>query len=638
MRSGTSYFNRTLFAKHFARFWPVWGLYGLIWLVCLPLNILLQSRDGWTLVRARLLPLNYLDGGGGPSAAVFLAAVFGLLAAMGVFSYLYSARSAGLFHALPLRREGLFLTSWLAGLGFLLLPNLAVFLLSLLLEAAGGAVAFSSLFTWLVTSSLLGLFFYSFAVFCAMFTGHTLALPAFYVILNGLAGGLVFLFNAVAGQFLFGFDGLPWLEEAALWLSPALRLAVACRVVYPSVPAGDGVAALNEAAAYFAGLGPVALYALVGLVLAGLALAVYRRRQVETAGDVVSVAWVRPVFKYGVAFCAAAALGVFFYTLFADLLPRGTWGLLAVMLLWGAVGYFVAEMLLRKKFRVFRDSWRGCAALLACLCLGMCLMEFDALGYESRVPDPAQVASVQIVGLYNAPGDDGNFWNGVTAEDQEEIALVTQLHQAVVDHRNTPLGEDDKRVNLDLVYTMKNGTVMTRSYDYGQVVCRREDSGRPGTVAYAVEQLLADRDLVWQSYRLDAAQGLLDEGGRVMNADYRWDGGLSGQTEALSDLPATVAEPTQDEAAQTEWSFHGDDAQALWEAMVQDFRDGAIGVRDLWGDAGGDSPTRAILFTVAGREISLSGPAALNEVTLSIAVPDTAVRTLAALEALGATV
>ena len=46
----------------------------------------------------------------------------GLVCAMAVFSYLYSSRSACMMHALPLRREALFLTQYLAGLSFLLLP------------------------------------------------------------------------------------------------------------------------------------------------------------------------------------------------------------------------------------------------------------------------------------------------------------------------------------------------------------------------------------------------------------------------------------------------------------------------------------------------------------------------------------
>ena len=203
---------------------------------------------------ARVLPLNYLDTTGWFSAATLLAAVFGLLAAMAVFSYLYSARSVSLFHALPLRREGLFLTSYLAAMVFLYLPNLAVFLLALAAEAACGAVVFSSLFTWLVVSSLLGLFFYSFAVFCAMFTGHILALPAFYVVLNGLAAGLAVLFGQMAHEFLFGFDGAAWLTAVASWLSPVLRLS-ACRVVYPTVTDAAGNSVTDDGAAFFSGVG-----------------------------------------------------------------------------------------------------------------------------------------------------------------------------------------------------------------------------------------------------------------------------------------------------------------------------------------------------------------------------------------------
>ena len=172
MWSATSYFNFTLLRKNFARFWPIWSLYGLFWLAVLPLNIL-SNRIHWDGGMARSLPLNYLDGG--PSAAVALTALFGLLCAMAVFSYLYASRSVGMLHALPLRREGLFLTNYLSGLLFLLLPNLAVFLLALAAEVFAGTVVFSSLFTWLVVVSLFGLFFYSFAVFCAMFTGHVLA-------------------------------------------------------------------------------------------------------------------------------------------------------------------------------------------------------------------------------------------------------------------------------------------------------------------------------------------------------------------------------------------------------------------------------------------------------------------------------
>lgn len=53
---------------------------------------------------------------------------------MAVFGYLYSTRSACMMHALPLRRETLFTTQYLAGLSFLLLPLAAVGIITLAAE------------------------------------------------------------------------------------------------------------------------------------------------------------------------------------------------------------------------------------------------------------------------------------------------------------------------------------------------------------------------------------------------------------------------------------------------------------------------------------------------------------------------
>lgn len=625
MQSGTSYFNKTLFAKHFARFWPIWGLYGLIWTVCLPLSILAGSRSGWMAADARVLPLNYLDTTGWVSAATLLAAVFGLLAAMAVFSYLYSARSVSLFHALPLRREGLFLTSYLAGLGFLILPNLAVFLLALAAEAACGAVVFSSLFTWLVVSSLLGLFFYSFAVFCAMFTGHILALPAFYVVLNGLAAGLAVLFGQMAHEFLFGFDGAAWLSGIATWLSPILCLS-ACHVVIPTVMDAAGSGRADYASAYFTGLGYVALYALVGVVLAVLALVAYRRRQLETAGDVVSVSWVRPVFKYGVAFCAAVALGETLYSLFSALLPRGAWGLLLMLLLWGAAGYFVAEMLLRKKFWVFRGSWKGCVVLLCCLTAAMCLMEFDVTGFERRVPDPARVQSVSLDAGSTAPYDDANG-QGLLLDGPEDIAAVTELHRAIVARKAAIEGaeadytyeqldsglevETSGQAWVQLRYTLTDGSVVTRSY---RIPLTQEALDDPDTPAARLDALLNAPGQAEKAYFGAMAEG-----------DYL--------------ISAVVTQPHYDE----EGAYYYDEKpvdsaglEELWSAVQADLADGSLGRRYLL-----ENQARLencyvndliLTFRRAGQAARADGS---DTYSVTVTLQTTGARTLAALEQYG---
>ena len=284
-------------------------------------------------------------------------------------------------------------------------------------------MVFSSLFTWLVVVCLLDLFFYSFAVFCAMFTGHILALPAFYLILSFLVPGLIYLVEAIARQFLFGFTGAAWAEDGSLWFSPVLKLA-----------RGTASGQNNATDVYqFHGLGLVTLYALIGLVLAGIALVVYRRRQLERAGDVITVGWVYPVFRYGVALCAAIALGIFFYTIFCSLLPQSPWVLLVWMVVWGAAGCFIAEMLLSKRFWVFKSCWKGCVVFLVCLCACMTALELDLVGFEQSVPAAAQVESVRIYGINSTPRDDGD--DILFTDDPDVIQGVVDLHTAITEHK-----------------------------------------------------------------------------------------------------------------------------------------------------------------------------------------------------------
>ena len=97
MRSGTSFFNGTLFRKAFFRFWPIWALYGTMWLLILPLRFLAEAMRG--SVRSDQSTLEYLQqiARDIPSALPFgvtAAAVAGVVCAMAVFAYLYSSRSA----------------------------------------------------------------------------------------------------------------------------------------------------------------------------------------------------------------------------------------------------------------------------------------------------------------------------------------------------------------------------------------------------------------------------------------------------------------------------------------------------------------------------------------------------------------
>jgi len=585
MRSATSYFNGTLYRKTLARFWPLWGLWGLGWLFLLPLNFLNSWLRYSRQSSSNALRFMLQDAENVPSLlspGVFLALLFAILCAMAVFGYLYNSRSACWTHALPMRREALFTTQYLAGLSFLLLPLAVTGVLTAAVEVSflpmgSWGAALSALLTWLLAQSGICLFFFSFAAFCAMFTGHILALPAFYFILNCLVSGLWALVDALMSEFFYGYWSSSGVLTVVEYLTPAHALS---RAVNYGV--GDEGNQLSSPVT-------VAVYALAGAALFLVSLYVYRRRHVETAGDVVSIPLVRPLFKYGVSFCVGLCFGMFtvaffnFYSLTA---------LIPFILLWSVVGYFAAEMLLKKSFRVFR-AWRGAAvmaAVLLALCLG-CLA--DVFGVAGRVPAPGQVTSVEVTLDMGYPSDGGRSL-GAYLDDPNQIQIITALHQAIVDNRDREgldLDSDNDYTSAYLTYQLSNGSELRRRY--AGVPIRAGDLDTPGTVAHAMQQLLADRELVATAYGFDK---------------FLEDGRL---TSAYLDRVNLNGAPYSDNL------YLDDYRQELWDAVQADFDEGTIGVRYLFNmdtERRENTYQTDLIFEMSYDRSETAGPAASGRV------------------------
>ncbi len=608
MRSGTSYFDKTVFKKTVLRYWPLWAAYLIIWLVALPLRGLMLLQVQVQNGEQYIWDFAYDSVAQWATAALPLAVVFGALCAMGAFSHLYNARSANFFGSLPVKREGLFLTHYLAGLCFTIVPNLLIALLTLLVELAGGAVCWQGLGFWLGVSCGECLFFYTLAVFCAMFTGHILALPAFYGVVNILAYGLMSLFQMTMMAFYYGYGGgaYPW-YTAVEWLTPAYQLnnQVYSMYSYPAVRMGEP--APTERVLTTQGMGAVGIYVLAALALAVCAFFLYRARRLESAGDVVSVKAMRPVFKYGVAVC----VGLVFGYGSSWFLGRGEATLMVSMVIWGLIGYFAAQMLLDKSFRVFH-KWKGAAAVTGAFMVMFLVVGFDLTGYETRVPEAAQVEGVYLNGLRaDTLGDDGDYiYLNLGEDDQAVIELLTVLHRGAVEQRGwgwMPSEEGWISGYLELTYTLKDGSTLSRRYNpwFNAGGARQE-----GTASWAMEQLLEDREFYWRAYGFDS----LEE--NLAKPDWR----LSEVEYDNYDYEANYdRDPTQ--------YYYGEDAQALLAAVKEDFFAGRIGVREL---AGRDDNTRQYDRTL--RFEAENGEGYLNRVR--IFVQDSASSTLAVLERL----
>ena len=461
MRSVTSYFNRELLRGALQRTWPLWAAYTLIWLLLLPVTLFIRLSDRHIVYSRPTLSYELLSTGL-PSGAM-MAAVFGIFFAMAMFAYLTNPRATNGMHAMPIRREGLFLTHYLAGLFCQVVTLLVSFALAALVTAAFGVFDGYAVGMGLLLCVLLVLFFYSFGVLCMVCVGQILAGAVFYGILNFLFVGMEALLRSFAGNFLYGYDGRSSAFSTAP-LSPPVEIASSLSVSYVY----DGIDPIGVRVLY---LGTFAAYAAAGLVLAALALLLYRKRRSEMTGNTVAIGWLRPVFKYGVALCSAFSLGqllsYFVFELTDSTYTAGALiGTIACMIFAGLIGYYAAEMLLKKSFRVFKTSWKGALATSAILILIGLSFPLDLTGYQTRVPEQSDIVSA-TVDLYG-----GNVSGSFNLSGQESIALLRDAHCAVITDKARQTEYNRRYVPFDgdtcmlrITYELADGTELFRSYD-----------------------------------------------------------------------------------------------------------------------------------------------------------------------------
>jgi len=481
MRSATSFFDKTLFRSQLKHTWPLWLGYTALWLFLVPVMLfseLSAYQGGYSAADASYLLLNT-----GVRGGIFISFFFGLFFAMLAFSHLTQSRATNGFHALPVRRETIFLTAYLTGL----FCQLSTILVTFLLGAAVSAPLHLSF--WSVTGAAMGsamleaVFFYSFAVLCMMMTGQILA-----------------------------------------------------------------------------------AYALAGLVIALIALLLYRTRKSEMTGSTVAFPWATPIFKYGVAFCTAVALGQFlYYFLFGQYRSSGNDslpGTILCMAAAGLVGYFVAEMLIKKSFRVFRAGAKGAAIVALALVLLGVAMSFDLTGYEKHVPDESEIESV----YYTFSG-----MTNVTTDDADTIRRLTAAHQAIVKNRNEQARiadawdadtlsqsdhDDIEPFSLRLTYYLKDGSQLSRSYS---LYLRRSDLTVPSSATARVNALYMCRESVLR---------------RVLGNGY----------EHLGDTPRFLDSYCYyDEKSNTkDYALTAAQAEQVYAALMQDVQDSDNGGSDIF--------------------------------------------------------
>ena len=320
----------------------------------------------------------------------------------------------------------------------------------------------------------------------------------------------------------------------------------------------------------------IAVYAAVGVVLMVLAWLMYRRRRSESAGDVVAVGWMKPVFRYGCAAYSAILGGRLLYALLWDSFQSSRYftvlPMILCMIAGGAIGYYAASMLLAKTPRVFKTTWKGMLAV-ALGCAALCgAMKCDLFGVVRRVPAPD---SVKLVNVYAA---ESNYYL-TPGKDDDLIAEVRALHQAIIDDKDyiqkeapgygyysdgyTASVEDSAEdsgaqstiSNIRITYMLNSGLKVERWYSLYLTSGRM---AQEGTYDYLLDQLINSPEMRQKRIRWQ------EEGFQLEDAwlDTRYNGGDISSREVGLLLDAVAKDAENGDWGVYNWFLEDNDADS----------------------------------------------------------------------------
>lgn len=471
MKSKTSFFNTAIFKKNITRYWPIWGLYLCYLLISMPVNLWSGIRYSYyyeEIGRQDLRPYLIMDDVLRSGLSPIPVFIFSAVVALAVFSYLYTARNANVMHALPVNRFELYTTNYLSGLLFLLLPEVIIFVVSVLVCVANQVTSIQYLFLWLIYIAGMTFFAYSLAVFVAMFTGNIFAMPIYYFILNYLYVGGLYIISTIVGLLSYGVPD-NWHPGASCILSPIYYLLNNFRSGGTYDEVSGNINGIEISGGYLIGI-----YAAAAVVLLAAAYQLYKRRQIETAGDLISIRIVKPVFRWGIALFGGFLLSLWTISIldireYQNISSFG--GVLVCIVIFGFLCFFIAEMLLQKSFRVFKKKkiveWCGFAVATVVF---LNLLHLDAFGVERYLPNEDEIAKAFVNMDYPIE------------ISEEEIPVLLDLHRQVIEDKKeymaNAVGESGYYYTT-FRYLLKDGTIIERNYPLPLLEEYKKDKSSP---------------------------------------------------------------------------------------------------------------------------------------------------------------
>lgn len=440
MRLITSWYKNELLKQNFRQVGWIGLIYFIILFFSLPLNIFMTFSQGKENYYHTSSVFDF-----GVAFQFLTIFIIPVLMAMFILRYLHQKDASDFLHSLPIKREHLFwqqagfgmITLWLP----IVINGFLVYLLTFFLDL-GREFTLTDLAYWFIFSLVIVTFIYSLSLVIGTLTGITIVQGIFTYIFLFLPVGFSLLFYTNLNFAVIGLPVSRFISDQLFQFSPITDLA---NIMY----------SLDESHM------KMWIYFILTIIALFIAQLLYKSRPGESATQPIAFQKLKPVFIYSFTFCFTLIGGLYFAVFNSNFV-----GILIGYLIFSLIGYFIAQMIVHKTWRVIKE-WREYTYFFIGFVLLTVFLTLDVTGYQNRIPEPDEIESVFVIDdMYSYQRNIDRYDDLTGFTTQEDINKIREYHQFLIDdssHRDSIINSHHE---ISILYRLKNGKEVVREYHH----------------------------------------------------------------------------------------------------------------------------------------------------------------------------
>lgn len=440
----TSFFNKGIYKSAVKRY--IWGavLYFVVLFMSTGLSVLLNSdRDFSHLPYDYFKDYSVILHGSYIGIPIFLALIVPTVVALLIFRFIHSKKQAIFTHSLPCSRRAIFVSSVSAAFTLMLVPILlnGIILVLLSVSAFGRFFTVADCMVWMGLNAFGVFLMFSCSAFSAMLTGNSFAMIAINIILHGFLFVTAVTLGVMADVFLYGFNNVNYVYDI---LAENNFAVVVFQFIDRNFRADLTSFKLCE-------------FSFFALVLYVLSYILYKKRRIETVGDVAGFKCLNHVLKYLVTFLVT----MFGFAVFSSYIAANITVFVIICIIVSAIAYFASEMVLKKTVSVLY-AWKGYVGFAVFfICLSSLFAFTSFFGFETKVPEADKVEEATIYNYYYVSQEP-------YTDDRNVIDMIIKTHGEFTDEvpaLNTAMRyTTTQETRIHIRYKLKDGKVIQRVY------------------------------------------------------------------------------------------------------------------------------------------------------------------------------